>query len=313
MSDNLPAVSHGAVTYRASTDAAELCRQIVMATAKDIQGRKYVCVEGWQAIAIAHGCAATACNVERIDGGVRATGQVRRMDSGVVIAEAEGFVGEDEAVWFGGEITDRYGKKKTLPKRADFAIRAMAQTRAVSRACRSAFAHVVVMIDRDLGTTPAEEMYGVVAHGEEVGGAPGSAGAGTQFRDIKDVHGNPHVAAQTEARQSSANGRKMAADDPHLVDATRKKGETTDAPKPTDKAAQWAKTWTDMALQNFTLVKPTNEWLAQWWEANDFEGKNEQNKRAPIAILRENFPDDLERLAIAWENAKAEAANRGAA
>ena len=143
--------------YRASTDAATICRDIVITTAKDIQGRKYVQVEGWQAIAIAHGCAASACNVERIDGGYRATGQVRRMSDGAVIAEAEGFVGEDEPTWFGG-VTMSYGKTKTLPKRADYAIRAMAQTRAISRACRSAFAHVVVMMNAGLSTTPAEEV-----------------------------------------------------------------------------------------------------------------------------------------------------------
>jgi hypothetical protein len=34
----------------------------------------------------------------------------------------------------------------------------MAQTRAISRVCRSAFAHVVVLIDSDLSTTPAEEV-----------------------------------------------------------------------------------------------------------------------------------------------------------
>lgn len=154
----LPAVipSNGVDTYRMSTDAAGICGAIVKATAQTIQGRKYVKVEGWQAIAVAHGCAATSCNVERIEGGVRATGQVRRMDTGTVIAEAEGFVGEDEPVWFGGQMGN-----KTLPKRSDFAIRAMAQTRAISRACRSAFAHVVVMIDKELSTTPAEEMQGV--------------------------------------------------------------------------------------------------------------------------------------------------------
>lgn len=140
--------------YRASTDAATLCKEIVVATASNIQGRKYVCVEGWQAIAVAHGCAASACNVERVEGGVRATGQVRRMSDGAVIAEAEGFVGEDEETWFGGK--NRYGKE--LPKRADYAIRAMAQTRAISRACRSAFAHVVVMMNAGLSTTPAEEV-----------------------------------------------------------------------------------------------------------------------------------------------------------
>ena len=33
----------------------------------------------------------------------------------------------------------------------------MAQTRAISRVCRSAFAHCVVLIDAELSTTPAEE------------------------------------------------------------------------------------------------------------------------------------------------------------
>jgi hypothetical protein len=144
--------------YRASTDAADLCRGIVLSTAMEIQRRRYVKVEGWQAIAIAHGCTASARGVEKVDGGVRAIGEVRRMSDGHVIAEGEGFVGEDEATWYGGEVTDRWGKTKTLPKRPDFAIRAMAQTRAISRACRSAFAHVVVMIDADLSTTPAEEV-----------------------------------------------------------------------------------------------------------------------------------------------------------
>lgn len=143
--------------YRASSDAAGLCRDIVVNTAKKIGDRKFVQVEGWQAIAIAHGCAASAQGVEKIDGGVRAIGEVRRMSDGALIAQAEGFVGEDEATWFGGE-TISYGKKKLLPKRPDYAIRAMAQTRAISRACRSAFAHVVVMMNAGLSTTPAEEV-----------------------------------------------------------------------------------------------------------------------------------------------------------
>lgn len=149
----VPVQSNGAELYRVSTDAASLCKGIVLATAKLIGQRKYVQVEGWQAIAVAHGCAASSTNVERVDGGFRATGQVRNMTTGAVIAEAEGFVGEDEPTWFGGEM-----RGKTLPKRADYAIRAMAQTRAISRACRSAFAHVVVLMNADLATTPAEEV-----------------------------------------------------------------------------------------------------------------------------------------------------------
>lgn len=153
--------------YRASTDAADLCREIVVRTAMEIQDRKYVRVEGWQAIAIAHGCTASARDVERVDGGVRAIGEIRRMSDGAMIAQAEGFVGEDEPIWFGGTARAwKWGKErgqkvwydKEHVKRPDYAIRAMAQTRAISRACRSAFAHVVVMIDSGLSTTPAEEV-----------------------------------------------------------------------------------------------------------------------------------------------------------
>jgi hypothetical protein len=133
--------------YRASTDAAELCKAIVKQTAVSISGRRHVTVEGWQAIAIAHGCAASSDHVERVNddamGGFKAVGIVRRMSDGAEIARAEGFLGDDEQMW---------------AKRPVYARRAMTQTRAISRACRSAFAHVVVMIDKGLSTIPAEEV-----------------------------------------------------------------------------------------------------------------------------------------------------------
>lgn len=143
----VPVQTSNAEVYRASTDAAGLCREIVLKTAQTIQGRKYVKVEGWQAIAIAHGCAASADHVERVDdegmSGFKALGIVRRMSDGAEIARAEGFLGDDESMW---------------AKRPVYARRAMVQTRAISRACRSAFAHVVVLIDAGLSTTPAEEV-----------------------------------------------------------------------------------------------------------------------------------------------------------
>jgi hypothetical protein len=122
---------------------AGFCKEIVLKTAQNIQGRKYVRVEGWQSIANAYGCVASAKDVERVETGFRAIGQVRRMDTGIVIAEAEGFVGDDEKTW---------------NKRDEYAKRAMAQTRAISRACRSAFAFVVTYMDAGLETTPAEEV-----------------------------------------------------------------------------------------------------------------------------------------------------------
>jgi hypothetical protein len=170
--NELATVRHAAAdvdAYRASTEAANLCKEIVVATSSNIQGRRYVAVEGWQAIAVAHGCAASARDVERIDGGVRAIGEIRRMSDGQLIATAEGFVGEDETTWFGGK--DKRGK--VHEKRADYAIRAMAQTRAMSRAGRTAFAHVVVMMNAGLATTPAEEMVTIDGEtGEIIDAAP---------------------------------------------------------------------------------------------------------------------------------------------
>jgi hypothetical protein len=136
------------VSHRAATNAAGLCRELVVKTAMKIQGRRYVQVEGWQAIANAFGCVASARNVERVEDGYRAIGQVVRVSDGKVLAEAEGFVGDDESTW---------------SKRPIFARRAMAQTRAMSRACRSAFAFVVTLMDAGLETTPAEEMTHVDA------------------------------------------------------------------------------------------------------------------------------------------------------
>lgn len=135
-----------AAHIRQATDVAGACAKIVRETAQRIGNRDYVRVEGWQSIAIAHGCVASARDVERLQDGWRCIGEVRRMDTGQVIATAEGFLGDDEPMW---------------EKRPTYAKRAMCQTRAISRACRSAFAHVVVLIDKNLSTTPAEEVpYG---------------------------------------------------------------------------------------------------------------------------------------------------------
>lgn len=126
-----------------STDVAGACKEIVTRTSIKIQNRKYVPVEGWMAIATAHGCNLSATDVKQVDGGISAKGIVRRISDGIILGEAEGFVGDDEKTW---------------SNRPLFARRAMAQTRAMSRAARSVFAHVVVLMDAGLETTPAEEM-----------------------------------------------------------------------------------------------------------------------------------------------------------
>jgi hypothetical protein len=211
--NNEIAVFDGASSFRVSTNAAKLCDAIVRATAKPIQGRRYVSVEGWLAVAIAHGCTASARDVEKVDGGWKAIGEVRRMQDGRLIAQAEGFLGEDEKTW---------------ASRPVFARRAMVQTRAISRACRSAFAHVVVMIDADLGTTPAEEMEGMPA--EKVASVTGEAKrkkptwtdeqkaeAGTIRREIEDYGGDEGAA------KFAALWKSMSYDEPADVIAALNK------------------------------------------------------------------------------------------
>lgn len=123
-------------------DVAAVCGEIVKRTAMELQGKKYVKVEGWQSIAAAYGCVPSIKEVAEEERGIRAVAELKRAD-GTVIAAAEGYCGLDEPRWASQPL---------------YARRGMAQTRAISRVCRSAFAFVVTLIDADLSTTPAEEI-----------------------------------------------------------------------------------------------------------------------------------------------------------
>jgi hypothetical protein len=199
---------------------AGVCKEIVGKTAITIQGRKYVKVEGWQAIAVAHGCFAGAGESERVydDSGEligwKANGYIRN-GQGITIGTGEGFVGLDEVDRDGGQ---------TWGSRAEYACRAMAQTRATSRAARSVFAHIVVMMNAGLETVPAEEV-------NEQTGQPESDRSGNKsttepiydWRDVK-VHWSKHKGKQLGELSSASlgwfqkwepqphNGRVSAAD-----------------------------------------------------------------------------------------------------
>jgi hypothetical protein len=153
---------------RRNTDVAGAVRDFAVSEqgSVTIGKKRYPRVETWQAIANAYGLTGSSRDVEPTKTGFRAIGEVRRLSDGVVVATAEGFVGMDEPTWFGG--VDAKGKQ--CPKRPEFAIRAMAQTRAISRACRSALAFVVPLIDAGMATTPAEEMEAI--EGEVVHAPP---------------------------------------------------------------------------------------------------------------------------------------------
>ncbi len=155
-----------------SKKVADACKDIVEKTAIEIQKRRYVKVEGWQAIANGFGCVGSARNVEKVFDpaddrflGFRAIGEVRRLKDMEVISTGEGFVGVDEPRWFGGksEVWDREKRKmvtKEFKPAPEYSVRAMVQTRAISRACRGAFAFIIVLIGgkKEYSTTPAEEV-----------------------------------------------------------------------------------------------------------------------------------------------------------
>ena len=106
MSESLTVLQPSELVRR-DTDIAGLCKEIVLKTACNIQGRAYVKCEGWQSIATAHGCCAGARDVEFVEGGCRCIGELRRMSDGAILATAEGFVGEDDG--------DKVQNIKSLP------------------------------------------------------------------------------------------------------------------------------------------------------------------------------------------------------
>lgn len=138
-----------------STDIASLCKQIVVSTSTKIGDKKHVQVEGWQAIAVANNAVLCASDAKREydnDGkliGYSAKGFVKDKATGNIISTGEGFVGFDEK--------DKHGNA-TWKDRPEYAGRAMAQTRAMSRAGKSAYSFIVTLMNAGLSTTPAEEV-----------------------------------------------------------------------------------------------------------------------------------------------------------
>lgn len=118
-----------------------------------IQGKKYLTVEAWQLLAAFNGLSIVIEETNRItdeDGG-------EGWESRCVIYNTQGRqVGAGEAQCMNNE------SKATWRKADDYARRSMAQTRAVSKACRTILSFVVVLAGYE--PTPYEEMAGVVTN-----------------------------------------------------------------------------------------------------------------------------------------------------
>lgn len=127
-----------------ATEAADALAGVIAAKQlfSNIQGRKYVKCEGWTTLAAMMGCLPREDQtVEREDGSYEAVVALVRMRDGQVLTRASAECGRGEDLWM---------------KRAPYARRSMAVTRATSKACRIAFSWVMVLSGYEV--TPAEEM-----------------------------------------------------------------------------------------------------------------------------------------------------------
>jgi hypothetical protein len=266
--------------YRQATDVASLCKEIVLRTACEIQQRKYVKVEGWQSIATAHGCLPSIKSVTQTEQGVSAIAELIQMSTGKSLATAEGYVGSDEPTWYGGMV-EKWNKVKKCyemkeqPKRADYAIRAMAQTRAISRVCRSAFAHVVVMMDAGLSTTPAEEVpYG-------------------GFNDAETtVEHDPKADAEfakTQAKVTPVEHKPTGKAEPKNVTPVEVPRE--EAPKPTNDVSRWEDTvihfGKNKGVKIGELDNRSLSWYIAEWKPKPYNGKISQEDTNLRAALDE--------------------------
>lgn len=118
-----------------------------------------------------------------------------------------------------------------------------------------------------------------------------------------------------QPRQSSENGRRMAADDPHLVDNNRPKGtmaggkgdalrlepHETRAKKLTA-AEQKVKDWNDRAIGTLNLSDQTKAALSAFWKENSEK----------IGWMEANMPTEYERLLNVFDQAMDRAAAKAA-
>lgn len=127
--------------------AAKIANSLVKVIEKqhlytNIQGRKYVKVEGWEVLGTFLGVLPRERHVTELpDGSYEAFVDLVRSSDGIVVGGASAICGVDEKRWSGA---DRYAR------------RSMAITRAVGKAYRTCFSWIISLAGYEV--TPAEEI-----------------------------------------------------------------------------------------------------------------------------------------------------------
>lgn len=116
----------------------------------NLSGKLYLKLEAWTGIArIAGAIPGIETVKDNVLGGIAGitAKSTLKTNTGKLLSEAEGFVGNDEPFWVQKPVSDRVN---------------MAQTRAVGRVCRLVYSFIVQIMNKEYGrsyeVTPAEEM-----------------------------------------------------------------------------------------------------------------------------------------------------------
>jgi hypothetical protein len=129
----------------------EIVREQNLAKTFGSSPKPHVFVEGWQFLASQFGLIPDIESTNELEDGWEARAALRRLSDGMVIAHADGECRRTEGNWKG---------------RDSYAIRSMAQTRAVSKVCRIALSSVMVLAG--FSATPAEDMTHEMAGGADL-------------------------------------------------------------------------------------------------------------------------------------------------
>lgn len=157
--------------HRRSIAVANAVREGVLGQTIEIQGKKYIQSPGWAMMANAFGFVVSGGEVRKEGDGFVAKAYLKRVDDGVVVAEAEGYCDRTETRW------------KSAP---EYAVRSMAQTRAASKVCKMALASCVPLMGvKNLSVTPAEEV--------PEGGFPSSSSYATQVKIVSTPASAPKL------------------------------------------------------------------------------------------------------------------------
>jgi hypothetical protein len=187
-----------------------------------VQGKDYLTVEAWQTLGQQVGVTPVVTSTTRIEKGWEARCEARTLD-GRTIGAADSMCTREEERWADS---------------ADFEVRSMAQTRAMSRALASVLRFIPTLAG--FGGTPAEEMGNVAKGGGKSSGRP-SAKQSEFFETLAKDAGFmgeelSHLMAWATTELTGGKGGSMS----KAIDGLKDKGKRTET---ADRLGKAAKAW----------------------------------------------------------------------